>query len=77
MCGLRRRPSGCRREEWTALGPPMEVFGFDFHDAAAQLAGAQVELQVRNPRHATAHPSHNPATGHVACSSSSWTHGNL
>ncbi len=35
-----------RRDDWIALGPPMEVFGFDFHDSAGYLAGGRADLQA-------------------------------
>lgn len=36
-----------RRDEWTALGPVMEVMGFDFYAAEANMAGATAQLNAR------------------------------
>jgi hypothetical protein len=36
-----------RRSEWTALGPVIEVMGFDFYDAEANMAPIAAELMAR------------------------------
>lgn len=35
-----------RRDEWLALGPPVEAMGFDFYDWQANMQPAEVALRL-------------------------------